>query len=65
MRYGRELMDGHQLSQEAFDAAIEQFGEANTIVLGALMGYYSFIACTLLGTDMKPPAGSPVLPKRG
>jgi 4-carboxymuconolactone decarboxylase len=64
VRYGRELMVGHQLSQEAFDAAIEQFGEANTIVLGALMGYYSFIACTLLGTDMKPPAGSPVLPKR-
>jgi len=31
---------------------------------GALMGYYSFISCTLLGTDMRPPEGSPVLPKR-
>ena len=28
------------------------------------MGYYSFISCTLLGTDMRPPEGSPVLPKR-
>ena len=58
VRYGRELMDGHKLSQEAFDAALAHFGEANTIVLGALMGYYSFIACTLLATEMKPAAGS-------
>ena len=64
VRYGRELMDNHQLSQETFDAALEQFGEANTIVLGALMGYYSFIACTLLATDMKPAVGSAVLPER-
>ena len=65
VRYGRELMDGHKLSQEAFDAALAQFGEANTVVLGALMGYYSFIACTLLATEMKPDDGAPVLPKRG
>ena len=65
VRYGRELMDNHQLSQETFDAALAQFGEANTIVLGALMGYYSFIACTLLATDMKPAVGSAVLPTRG
>lgn len=65
VRYGRELMDNHQLSQETFDAALVQFGEANTIVLGALMGYYSFIACTLLATDMKPAVGSAVLPTRG
>jgi hypothetical protein len=57
-------MDRHKLSQEAFDAALAHFGEANTIVLGALMGYYSFIACTLLATEMKPAAGSPVLPNR-
>ena len=64
VRYGRELMDGHHVSQETFDAALAQFGEANTIVLGALMGYYSFISCTLLGTDMQPSEGSPILPKR-
>ena len=64
MRYGRELMDGHHVSQETFNAALAQFGEANTIVLGALMGYYSFISCTLLGTDMQPSEGSPTLPKR-
>ena len=63
VRYGRELMDTHQVSQETFNAALAQFGEANTIVFGARMGYYSFIACTLLATDIKPAVGSPVLPK--
>lgn len=64
VRAGRELMDNHQVSQETFDAALARFGNANTIVLGALMGYYSFIACTLLPTDMRPAEGSPILPNR-
>ena len=49
VRYGRELMDDHKVSQETFDAALANFAEPNTIVLGALMGYYSFIICILLG----------------
>ena len=57
-------MEEHHVSQEAFDSALHQFGEANTVVLGALMGYYSFIACTLLASEMSPPDGSPLLPKR-
>ena len=64
VRYGRELLGDHRLSQEAFDAAIEQFGETNTIVLGALMGYYAMISCTLIATDMRPAEGTPVLSKR-
>ncbi len=64
VRYGREMLGDHKLSQEAFDAALDQFGEAKTIVLGALMGFYSMISCTLIATDMKPAEGTPVLPKR-
>ena len=64
VRYGREVMGDHKLSQEAFDAALGQFGAAETIVLGALMGYYLMICCTLIATDMKPAEGTPVLPKR-
>ena len=63
VRYGREVLGEHSLSQEAFDAAIAQFGKAETIVLGALMGYYLMISCTLIATDMKPADGTPVLPK--
>ena len=64
VRYGREVMGSHQLSQEAFDAALNQFGEATTIVLGALMGYYLMISRTLIATDMRPAEGAPALPKR-
>ena len=64
VRYGRELMSDHKVSQEAFDAVLSSFGEAKTIVLGALMGYYLMISCTLIATDMRPAEGTPVLPKR-
>ena len=64
VRYGREVIGDHKLSQEAFDAALERFGEANTVVLGALMGYYLMISCTLIASDMKPADGAPALPPR-
>ena len=64
VRFGREVVGDHELSQEAFDAAVAQFGEANTIVLGALMGHYTMMSCTLIATDTRPAEGAPVLPKR-
>ena len=64
VRFGREVIGDHKLSQEAFDAAVNQFGEANTIVLGALMGHYTMMSCTLIPTDTRPAEGAPVLPKR-
>ena len=63
VRYGREVIGDHKLSQEAFDAALAQFGETDIIVLGALMGYYLMISCTLIATDMTPAEGTPVLPE--
>jgi alkylhydroperoxidase family enzyme len=63
VRFGREVIGDHKLSQEAFDAAVHQFGEANTIVLGALMGHYTMMSCTLIATDYQPAEGAPVLPK--
>jgi len=62
VRYGREVIGDHKLSQEAYDAALEQFGATDIIVLGALMGYYLMISCTLIATDMRPAEGTPVLP---
>jgi alkylhydroperoxidase family enzyme len=64
VRFGREVIGDHKLTQEAFDAAIAQFGETNTIVLGALMGHYTMMSCTLIATDYQPAEGTPVLPKR-
>lgn len=65
VRYGREVIGDHKLSQEAFDAAVAQFGEANTILLGALMGHYLMMSCTLIATAMETREGAPVLPPRG
>ena len=62
VRFGREVIGNHKLSQVAFDGAIDQFGEANTIVLGALMGHYTMMSCTLIATDYRPDEGAPVLP---
>ena len=64
VRFGREVVGAHKLSQEAFDAAVSKFGEANTVVLGALMGHYTMMSCTLIATDTQPDAGKPYLPKR-
>ena len=64
VRFGREVGGDHKLSQEAFDAAVDKFGEANTIVLGALIGHYTMMSCTLIATDTQPAEGAPVLPKR-
>ena len=64
VRCGREVIGELKLSQEAFDAAVGRFGEANTIVLGALMGHYTMMSCTLIATDTRPDEGAPVLPKR-
>lgn len=64
VRFGREVIGDHKLSQEAFDAALKQFGEANTVVLGALMGHYAMMSCTLIATDYRPAEGAPVLPPR-
>lgn len=64
VRFGRELVGVHKLSQEAFNAAINKFGDANTIVLGALMGHYTMMSCTLIATDTMPEEGAPMLPKR-
>ena len=64
VRFGREVVGNHKLSQKAFDAAVDQFGEANTIVLGALMGHYTMMSCALMITDTRPAEGAPVLPKR-
>jgi 4-carboxymuconolactone decarboxylase len=64
VRFGREVVGDHKLSQAAFDAALEQFGEANTVVLGALMGHYTMMSCTLIATDYRPAPGAAVLPPR-
>jgi 4-carboxymuconolactone decarboxylase len=64
VQYGREVLGHHSVAQETFDSALSKFGESGTIALGALMGYYAMLSCTLIATDMQPSEGAPVLPSR-
>jgi 4-carboxymuconolactone decarboxylase len=59
----RELVGKHQLSAEAFEEARAELGEPGLIEVLATIGYYIFIGCTLIATDMELPAGAQRLPR--
>ena len=61
VRYARELLAGHAVSAEAFDAARKRFGDQGVIDLTATVGYYSMMACLLNALEIIPPGG-PHLP---
>ncbi len=59
--YGRELLREHRVSEEAFQAVMDRYGEQGTVELTATLGYYSMMAATLNAFDVEAPGG-PVLP---
>jgi 4-carboxymuconolactone decarboxylase len=59
----REMVGGHQVSAQTFDAARRELGERGLIEVIAAMGYYLMIGCVLIATDMELPAGASRLPR--
>ena len=58
-----EMLSGHKISQEAYDAAVAQFGIRQTIDLIALAGQYMTNACFLNAFEVPlPETAEPVLP---
>ena len=57
-RLATELHRGHQLSDEAFAAAKEAFGETGVAELIGLAGFYSLVSMTLNGFDVELPEGA-------
>ncbi len=58
-----EMLSGHRVSQEAYDAAIAQFGVQQTVDLVALAGQYMTNACFLNAFEVPlPETTEPVLP---
>ena len=58
-----EMLSGHKISQEAYDAAIAQFGIRQTVDLIALAGQYMTNACFLNAFEVPlPETAEPVLP---
>lgn len=54
IRYGRELFRNHEVSDAAFEAVKNQFGNKGATELTATMGYYSMIACVLNAFEVQP-----------
>jgi 4-carboxymuconolactone decarboxylase len=59
----REMVGGHRVSAQTFDAARHELGERGLIEVIAAMGYYLMIGCVLIATDMELPAGASRLPR--
>ena len=64
VQYGREVLGSHKVDQSTFDRVLARHGESGTIAIGALMGYYAMLSCTLIGTAMEPANQDHPLPKR-
>jgi hypothetical protein len=59
----REMVGGHQVSVQTFEAARAELGERKLMEVIAAMGYYVMIGCVLIATDMELPAGASRLPR--
>ena len=65
-----ELLTTHQLTDRAFRAAIDRFGEKGVVDMMGAVGYYGIVSFALLRLDDEPtalldaPASSPLLSRR-
>jgi len=61
---GREFFRTHKVSRGAFQAALEQFGQAGVVELTLTMGNYSLLsfAINAFDTDLPPNRSEPLLP---
>lgn len=62
VRYGRELLGDHRVTDDTFAAARERFGEQGVTELTATMGYYGLVACVLNAFEVTPDEDAPQLP---
>lgn len=62
VRYVRELLRDHAVSDEAFEAARDRYGVRGITDLTATVGFYSLIACTLNAFEVLPDEDAPSLP---
>jgi 4-carboxymuconolactone decarboxylase len=63
VRVAQSLLRDHKLSDDLFNAAQKQFGDAGVVELLGTVGYYSLMGCVLNGLQIEPPADAPQLPK--
>ena len=64
LNYGSELLQTHRVSQETFQAALDQFGAQRLTELTTLMGYYALLAmnANAFAVDLPENRTEPLLP---
>ena len=64
MRYARELVRDHKVSDVTFQAALDRLGVGGTVELTALIGHYITVGHVLnaFGVEL-PPGMAPELPQ--
>ena len=55
--FARGLLDEHHVSNDLYDNAVELLGEAGTVELVILLGYYTLVSMTLNVFEVPVPAG--------
>lgn len=63
VRYGRELLRDHRVTEATFEAARARYGTQGVTELTAIFGYYTMIACALNAFQAEPSPGSTRLPR--
>ena len=62
VRYTRELVSNHRVSQPVFDAMRQLLGDKGLVELTGAIGYFSLLACVLNGFEVDPKPVWPELP---
>jgi 4-carboxymuconolactone decarboxylase len=62
IRYAREIINGHKVTDATWQAAHARFGDQGIIDLTAAIGYYAMLGCLLNAIELKPPPDAPQLP---
>ncbi len=62
IRFSRELLRDHRVSDETFSAAKERYGEQGVLELSIQIGLYALVACTANVIELEPPSGASPLP---
>jgi 4-carboxymuconolactone decarboxylase len=58
LRFATSLLQKHKISDADYAAATQCFGTVGVVELTGLLGYYSFLAATLLAHDISLPSGA-------
>lgn len=64
VRFGRELLQDHRVTDESFAAVLSRYGERGVIELSATLGYYALVSSVVNAVGLEARPGAEPLPAR-